>query len=542
MRVTSYKNDKNKKMDDYVKSGAYKWKIAIPLNCDHDLIRCEGGAKIDKNSGKLNISVPDFQGNGRHILVVIENKNDIEIYSFPMNVQRCYARITGNYLIVSNIAKSLMKENEKIRLNGEVLLRQISNLFAPLDDLFGDIKLLDASSIFRVINNEIIFKESQIKPIKSTTSSVQEYIISKYDRICKEGKPLAVLLSAGIDSRLNLALCHYFSKKYRNEIVVYHEYKDRKEHDIAKHIADELKLPFVSISRDRFKNEPLEYILSPEFISFHGGIYRDTLARWFSYMDVIKLSNPDATIIGLAGDPHKGKFYRDIHHLPNDLEKMLKYRMKDEKIAEEKDFMPYLSNEKTDEFFSSTHRRALISSDPCFQTDFIFYHVQAAQQSASRSPFFHLNYKIPFPLNDDHFLSMAFSLPKKEKMDAAISLNLIEKINPTLNRIPYHSGNAGGFRNRYENLMIEIMSMIVSKEKSSSRRDEDVRWNHPSIVSYLGGASSDITEKLERFIRANLGKRQKNGRIRVECALRVYLFLRQVEKELGINFFVNKES
>lgn len=310
-------------MGNIVEGGEYKWSAHIPINGNFEASKCKGLARLDKKSNGVTVTIPDFSEKEGHILVSTGKQKDIEIHTFPGNAQRCYARINEGTLHLSNTPASLFRKNEKIKLNGEVLLRQISNLFKPLDDLFADIKLLESSSVFKIRNNSIKFSESKIKPVKSTTASTQECILNKFKNICAEGNPISILLSGGIDSRFNLALCSYHAKKYKNRIVAYHEYKDKKEHDVAKTVADRLNIPFISITRDRYRTEPLKYILSPEFIEFHGGIYRDALVRWYSYLDLIKSDNPGSTIIGFSSDAHKGRFYRDIKKLPKDANKIL---------------------------------------------------------------------------------------------------------------------------------------------------------------------------------------------------------------------------
>ncbi|MFA6159990.1 MAG: asparagine synthase-related protein [Parcubacteria group bacterium] len=523
-------------MNEYIKSGAYKWKVCVPLSCDSTLIECFGKACLEKRPDGILITVPSFQNGDNHILVSVDTQKQIKIHTFPVNIQRCYARIDGNDLILSNIAIDLFKKNEKIKIRGEVLLRQISNLIVPLDDLFVDVKLLDASSTYKIQNGKILFDESRIKFVKSATSSIQEYAFNSFENICKGGKPLAVLLSAGIDSRLNIALAYHFSKKYKNKIIAYHEYKDKKEYKIAKQVADSLKVPFVCVPRDMFREEPLKYVLSPEFIDFHGGIYRDTLIRWYSYMDLMRFNDPDCIIIGMGADAHKGRYYRDIHKLPEDANKILGYKLQEKNIRDEKDFMPYFSNELTNEFFSDITRRSLIFKSIHSRTDFIFYHVRTVKQSVSRTPFFHMNYGVQFPLKDDDFLSQAFSLPMKDKMDGAIPLRLIRKLNPKLDNIPYNSGNRKCYRRQYINSIRHRIKCVLSKFPDSDRRNEKIAWDHPMVLDCLNGASSEITAKLEKFIKENLGKKKPNGQIKPECALRVYLFLRQTEKKLGIEF------
>lgn len=121
-------------------------------------------------------------------------------------------------------------------------------------------------------------------------------------------------------------------------------------------------------------------------------------------------------------------------------------------------------------------------------------------------------------------------------MDGAFSKNFILKLSPKLNGIPYVSGEEKCFRNYYINILKHEMHRVLPSKLDQSRRNENIAWSHPSIARHLNGSSSEITQKLEKFIKRNLDKPQFYGIIKSECALRMYLFLRQAEKNLGVEF------
>jgi len=100
-------------MNEYIKSGAYKWKVCVPLSCDSTLIECFGKACLEKRPDGILITVPSFQNGDNHILVSVDTQKQIKIHTFPVNIQRCYARIDGNDLILSNIAIDLFKKMKK---------------------------------------------------------------------------------------------------------------------------------------------------------------------------------------------------------------------------------------------------------------------------------------------------------------------------------------------------------------------------------------------------------------------------------------------
>lgn len=508
------------------------WFVRVSLNDPVNFIECKGPARVVRDGQTTRICVPFVKV--KHTVVKIEGEpGKIRIYSFPGGIQRCYARVKNNILFISNIVTALFEKNEKIAISGEVLMRQIYNMPTPLDDLFLDATLLESSAVFRIEGQKFVFEESNIKPVKSSLNSVHEHLLDKFDEICKAGQPLAVLLSAGIDSRLNLALCLHFARKYGNEVIAYHEYKDKKEHDIAKRITDIAQIPFVSVSRDRFKNEPLEVMLSPKFIEFHGGLYRESLLRWIIYMEWMQKMNPDSAIIGMGSEAHKGKFYRDIKKISR-VQHVLGTGIRINS-TNEKDFAPYLSHEAMKDFFVDFSKHSRVFCNLSSRIDFIHHYAYSAKHSMARSPYFSLYLGLPFPFLEDDFLSKAFSLSRKDKADARISKTLISKLAPRFSRIPFISGNQKGFENHIYHLVKEEIKYRFLVRKDSSRRGESITWNSDVVRECLDGASSEITNILQKFINGIFsGEKQEN--IQLKCALRVYLFLRQAEKELGIEF------
>lgn len=513
-----------------LENGEDKWFASVSLDDPANSVECVGLAHVVGNGRIKQIYAPSV--GAEHAVVKIEGES-IRIYSFPGGVRRCYARIKNNTLLVSNIASALFEKNEKITISGEVLMRQVYNMPTPLDDLFLDATLLESSAAYKIEGGKFVFEESNIKPVKSSLDSVHEHLLQKFDEICKPGQPLAVLLSAGIDSRLNLAICLYFARKYGNEVVAYHEYKDKKEHDIAKHITDIAQIPFVSVSRDRFKNEPLEVMLSPKFIEFHGGLYRESLLRWIIYMEWMRKVNPDSTIIGMGSEAHKGKFYRDIKNISR-AQHVLGTGMRINS-TNEKYFAPFLSYRAMDDFFTDFQKHSRVFGKLSSRIDFIHHYAYTAKHSMARSPYFSLYLGLPFPFLEDDFLSKAFSLPKEEKADARISKTLISKLAPRFSRVPFISGNQKGFENHIYHLVKEEIKYRFLVKKDSSRRGESIVWDSQIVRERLDGASSEITDILQKFIKG-IFSGEKQESIQFKCALRVYLYLRQIEKESGIEF------
>jgi hypothetical protein len=201
----------------------------------------------------------------------------------------------------------------------------------------------------------------------------------------------------------------------------------------------------------------------------------------------------------------------------------------------EKDFVPYLSHRVTNDFFADFSKHSRVFDKLSSRIDFIHHYAYSAKHSMARSPYFSLYLGLPFPFLEDDFLSKVFSLPKKDKADAKISKTLISKLAPRFSRVPFISGNQKGFESHIYHLVKEEIKYRLLVRKDSSRRGESIAWNSRIVREHLDGASSEITNNLQKFIKGIFsGEKQEN--IQLKCALRMYLFLRQVEKEMGVEF------
>jgi hypothetical protein len=82
-------------------------------------------------------------------------------------------------------------------------------------------------------------------------------------------------------------------------------------------------------------------------------------------------------------------------------------------------------------------------------------------------------------------------------------------MSPELASVPFISGNAKGFRNHYVSVLKDEMNRVLPKFVDASRRNENIPWNNKMVLNHINGASSEITNVLEHFIKNNIDKSQK---------------------------------
>ena len=211
---------------DYAKGK--NWIVTIKINPPYKLLSIEGQGIIDKGGSpkQISITLPNID---HGILTISDDRIDIK--TMAGNKVPIYSRVTDNILILSNLAYLLIKNGETLRLSGPVIAQQLRGMDFPQKNIFMDIGLLDASSHYIIKNKNIFYHKSLLFPQQNIKKEdIFEDIHNNFIHFMKSGKPIAVLLSGGYDSRLNLAFVEHYSKKYGNEIFAYHEYKDDKEY------------------------------------------------------------------------------------------------------------------------------------------------------------------------------------------------------------------------------------------------------------------------------------------------------------------------
>jgi len=506
------------------------WLITFSLDNPLSSISSSGNTvRQDKSDRKITVTINEpFIG---HRLLHVDDTN-VELETFPGNVHSTFFRVVNNTAYMSNNASLLMKRGETLKLDSFVLLQQLSASASPLDDLFIDISKLEAASIYSIDQSGITYQRSALHYVKNaTTNDAFEIIDSEFAKYCKDGNPLLVLLSGGYDSRLNLVMAMRHAYRNGNPVYTFHEFKTSKEHDIAQSVADMYSIPFSSVTRNSFGNRYNEVLLDNNFLNYHNGILRDLVVRWGLHLNWIKSDIPSGTIIGLGSEAHKGKYYYKIRNVRQDAEKYFGVKVQELEI----DYFS-LSGQllrRQSDFFNILYERSEFLENKYSRIDFIHYHTYASKHSGARSSYFNHFHSIPFPFLNNDFLSVVFSLPISEKINAKLPVNFMKKVSPGLVQIPFISGNVES----YEKPSYAFIKKVIRKIRPNKRSKLGVGESEISVDEELreafDGANSDITRQLQDYI---LKGGDASLKIRWNFAILMYLYLRHLEKTLSVTF------
>jgi hypothetical protein len=356
------------------------------------------------------------------------------LYRFPI-----YYRFFGNELIFSNQVSTLFEKHETVFVDPFVFFRHLTGCPYPQENFFVDFKLLDSSSLYKFNNKTLSFISSLLMGGNSSSNNdAIECISEKVAPDFSTGRPVSILLSGGYDSRFNLALGHYYSKKFGNKIKLYHEYKNAKEFEIVKRLSESINLPFTLIDRTTFlKNKQSRIFRDNSQIDLQSGFYRENLVRWHEYFQWIGEDNKDAFIWGFGVEAHKGKFYNyfdsiddaiNVFGTKNNILELARQSGLEGIYNSEISFLQNL-------IFQSKEFNSLSS-----QVDFVHYHSYCAGFGKRCHNLFQ-NFNMSFPFLDPEFLKIVFSLPRSEKENFKIIYDGIQKFSKPMMNIPFVSGN-----------------------------------------------------------------------------------------------------
>lgn len=82
-----------------------------------------------------------------HPILTITGK-EISVRTLPGSKVSIFARVNGNHVKLSNAAHLLMNRGEEIKLSTYILSQQLHGVDYPQGNIFRDIHLLEASSIY----------------------------------------------------------------------------------------------------------------------------------------------------------------------------------------------------------------------------------------------------------------------------------------------------------------------------------------------------------------------------------------------------------
>ncbi|MDD3289162.1 MAG: hypothetical protein PHX43_09235, partial [Alphaproteobacteria bacterium] len=319
----------------------------------------------------------------------------------------------------------------------------------PQNNILKNISLLQASGNYFFKNGALERKSSLLEGgPKTSISEALDRIAVQLDPIFQTGAPIAVLISGGLDSRLNLALATFFSQKHGNLVRGFHEYKDEDEYQIARTVAEAVQIHLTVKRRTNFAEPSREMFLDADLIDLQSGPYRENLIRWHRYLDWIRQEMPACIILGLGAEAHKGKYYKQILSIEKDSEAVFGIDpLIIEAIAQKLGIKEY--NKKSQkQFFETLIKDAARFNNLCGSIDFIHYQTYISNGYGKRCHDLMQYFAIPFPFLDNEFLRLVFALAQESKEGFKIVREGIRCFDTRLANIPFTSANEKSLKPR----------------------------------------------------------------------------------------------
>lgn len=451
-------------------------------------------------------------------------------YVFPI-----YFRKIGQSLFFSNVASMLIRQGDVLKINTSVLLQNLTGTPTPRSNIFKDILLLEASAKYLATASGLSRIGTALSESRGVNADAAlDIVFNEWNSYLSSGRDVAVLLSGGYDSRLNLAIACNAAKRYGNKILAFHEYKNKYEESIAIQVANAANIELIIRGREDFVSNEHSVILDPKFINIQSGFYRRNIIRWHSYLTYINSIMPNCIIMGMGAEAHKGKYYNQIDSVESDCQRVfgLDTRRTDYIYKKFKINNYYSESEKL--YFQSLFEFASEFNTLDSKVDYIHYQTYIANGYGFRCHDFHLYFNIEFPFLDNRFLAAVFSLPRKEKEGFALVLKGIDRLMPLFNNIQYTSANEKSLRpikrTYFHDVKAKIMGII---------RPIQLRILPPRKKNRLSLTNS------ERDYLMSLSPRSKVVKVLVEnalkfdgsvpflnlvCLVQISLYLEQVER------------
>lgn len=447
-----------------------------------------------------------------------------------------FARVRGGRVELSNRAAQLMTAGETIGIKTQVLLQQLLGANYPQHGMFTDIDLLEANAVYVPADGRLRYERTMLTEgsAADATTDILGIICDGYERVFAGGRPICVLVSGGYDSRFNLALALHLARRHKNDVYAFHEFKDEAEYAISKRVAKVAGVPFHTETRHAFSARVEAEIFDKDFIRFHSGTYRHNIPRWHAYLREILSQVEGGIVLGLGAEPHKGKFYAQIHDLRVDGERAFGASV--ERIDQAARLLGLGDFDRCTQgkFFDELTGRADAFEDHFARIDFLHYHTYVVNGYGHRCFDFQQRFDLPFPLLEHRFLTAIFAMPADAKRDFRIVKDGIAKLAPDLAAIPFVSANAKALKARRpgeRSLRERFPALAALKDfLAPNRKKVELSPTATSRLEALAGApASEITERLLRSLRTN-----GNPGVRLDYALQAYLFFRTLEVERNV--------
>jgi hypothetical protein len=401
--------------------------------------------------------------------IAAQKKDNVLLFSIHRNKIPMYIKYNNRTLEISSSPHILYNNNP---VNIDSILNVLAEALYDTGCVFEGIESLLPSSIYEYnfSRNLLKYKGLQLYPVRSTRYELLEKIIYRFKSLLKNGQNIYVMISAGYDSRLDLALARYAAREFGNKIVLLHLYTDDPSKRIVNKIAEyygyDIKTFDSSYLIDNFDYEKVWPFVSGYFPI---GVY-----LYFPMVDIIKKLDPNSIVIGYGFPTLKGRYYykKDYDWLFD------VYSLKKELLMLITDAAGYSQNkaneliEQNREFIKNAIKISEVYEDIYQKFDVLNMLIRSSSYGKRAYPFIG-HFSMAFCIDDNSIANDFISLPAKHKINANFILYTLLKLDKNLLKFPFITGN-------YEQFTFPVVCKLCKSIQKKFKKESPVSKKIPS--------------------------------------------------------------
>lgn len=520
------------------------WHITINFNIvPAEIILSGTGCTITKSKNHTKVY---WNNCGRSELILKLEEKLGTIWTVGGQVCPFYTFFNKGMLKISNVVSNLFEIDQILYINPDVLAQNLTGIPYPLNNMFTQFTLLEASAVYSINKSGILRCYSLLSNKTSLPASeIMDKVIYDWENYFKDGRDIVVLLSGGYDSRLNLAIAKYVAKKQKNAVYAYHEIKDQSELEISSAVATCMNVELVTVHRSHRIMEDNCVFFNPDFIELQSGFYRENLVRWHRSIEEIKLRFPDAHIMGLGAEAHKGKFYNLISSIENDSDKYLSIDTLIINYIKQKLDLKTTKKTAQNQYMLNLMKNLKEFECDAAKIDYMHYHSYITNGYGHRCFNLQQNFGIYFPFLDNDFLVTVLNLPRKDKENFELVTNTIRKLDANLMDIPFTSGNMKSTQGKSFSIRSSVKKIAKASLGSRyfnlfpPRKKGRLNYNSYELSEIVNlSRKSNVNAKL---IELALRDAADMPFLRLDYLLQACLYLSHIEKKYNVDIVYQKE-